>query len=117
DARIAWYPEDNLKLNIGYRHDNAFLRTREIVGGIDYNIQFGNGTAAQLYGEASYDFEQDRGVSFMLGLRFAFGSGNKSLIRREREDYLPIYLGRDAAALPKGISKLPTAEPGAPGEP
>lgn len=123
EGRVAWYADDNFKLNLGYRHDDGFLKSRELLGGLDYNVSFGNGTAAQLYGELSYDVSRDHNVSFLLGLRFAFGSGNKSLIRREREDYLPIYLGRDVAALPKAVRQLPAGaegpagSPGEPGEP
>ncbi|AJA07497.1 hypothetical protein SKP52_02840 [Sphingopyxis fribergensis] len=115
DGRVAWYADDNLKLNIGYAHDDGFTKRRELVGGIDYNIPFGNGTAAQMFGEAGYDIERDQGVSFLLGLRFAFGSGNKPLVRRDREDNLPTYLRWDAANMPDATRKLPSGPPGAPG--
>jgi hypothetical protein len=79
--------------------------------------------------------------SFMAGLRVYFGgSGSapsyppssgmiyksdpapeptygKSLMRRDREDYMPSYLGFDATDLPKATKGIVVGQPGAPGTP
>ncbi len=131
DVRLAWYVTDNLKLNIGHRYTSG---RNQLVGGAEYLTNFGN-TAASLFADAAYGKKADGGFgrssgnefSFLAGLRVYFGSsgtndvspwlGEKTLIRRDREDYMPTYIGRDAGDLPKARQNTAAGLPGAPGAP
>ncbi|MET4635876.1 hypothetical protein [Kaistia defluvii] len=120
EGRANWYATDNFKINAGLRYADAFGNDRtEIIGGAEYLTQFSTGTAASIFGDVAFDVggNDDGGndVTAMGGLRFHFGTGNKSLIRRDREDYMPTYLGRDAGDLPRSANVVGT--PGAPGAP
>lgn len=120
EGRANWYATDNFKVNGGVRYADAFGGDRtEIVGGAEYLTQFSTGTAASVFGDVAFDVGGSDGggndVTAMGGLRFHFGTGNKSLIRRDREDYMPTYLGRDAGDLPRSVNVV--AQPGAPGAP
>ncbi|WP_156830887.1 hypothetical protein [Kaistia granuli] len=120
EGRANWYATDNFKVNAGLRYADAFGGDRtEVVGGAEYLTQFTTGTAASIFGDVAFDVGgSDRGgsdVTAMGSLLFHFGTGNKSLIRRDREDYMPTYLGRDAGDLPRSVNVV--ARPGAPGAP
>ncbi|MCX5567976.1 hypothetical protein [Kaistia nematophila] len=120
EGRASWYATDNFKVNAGLRYADAFGSDRtEVVGGAEYLTQFSTGTAASIFGDVAFDVGGNDGggndVTAMGGLRFHFGTGNKSLIRRDREDYLPTYLGRDAGDLPRSVNVV--GQPGAPGAP
>ena len=120
EGRASWYATDNFKVNAGLRYADAFGSDRtEVVGGAEYLTQFSTGTAASIFGDVAFDVGGNDGggndVTVMGGLRFHFGTGNKSLIRRDREDYLPTYLGRDAGDLPRSVNVV--GQPGAPGAP
>ena len=77
-ADAGYYPVDDLRLNIGATvlGDARFLRA-----GLDYQVS--DGISTSLTGKIG----DDQYVSVKAGLTFYFGGeGNKSLIRRHRED-------------------------------
>lgn len=116
DVRLAWYPTDVLKLNIGHRYSGD-ATGNQLVGGAEYLTSFNTGTAAAVYTDLAVGLDGDNkgDVSVLGGLRFHFGSGNKSLIRRDREDYLPSYIGRDVNDMPRAVNSVLAGQPGAPG--
>lgn len=87
DIRLAWYATDDFKLSIGHRYTNG---ANQLVGGLEYLANFGGGTAASLFVDASYSNERpdysyygnrSSGDDFtvLAGIRVYFGSGNASV--------------------------------------
>ncbi|WP_454683825.1 hypothetical protein [Ancylobacter moscoviensis] len=84
DIRLAWYATDDFKLSIGHRYTNG---ANQLVGGLEYLADFGGGTAASLFLDASYSTERpDYGYygdhysgddfTVLAGIRVYFGSGS-----------------------------------------
>ncbi|MEM7068027.1 MAG: hypothetical protein AAF478_04010 [Pseudomonadota bacterium] len=82
---IAYYPTDDIRLSAGIRR--SFETTSVILGA--EALAHGNGYSSSLFVDASLD---DQVASVSAGLRIYFGSKNKSLIRRHREDDPKIHL-------------------------
>jgi len=87
DIRLAWYATDAFKLSIGHRYTNG---VNQLVGGFEYLANFGSGTAASLFLDASYGNERpdysyygDRSsgddFTVLAGIRVYFGSANTSV--------------------------------------
>ena len=75
---LSFYATDNFRLYGGFRH---FLKIS--AGAVGAEWQF-DATPISLFAEGQ--FGTKRHASVMAGLRFHFGAGDKSLIRRHRED-------------------------------
>lgn len=80
NARLAVYPVDNLRLDIGVEH--AFSRT-SITGGAEWMMDTGRTVAPALYARASHD---GKASTVNAGLKLYFGNSAKSLKARHRED-------------------------------
>lgn len=124
DVRLAWYATEDFKLHIGQRYTGG---RNHFLGGVEYLTQVG-GAAASFFADVSHGHtpnnagsSNDDDLSFLVGLRIYFGSsGEKTLLVRDREDYMPSYLGLDAGDLPKTRKNTPSVvagQPRAPGAP
>ena len=81
-ADLAYYFNDDLKASVGYRHMND---THMAAAGIEYQLQngfFGSGTSLFAEGRVG---ENDYAAAW-AGVRLYLGAGQKTLIRRHRED-------------------------------
>jgi hypothetical protein len=81
-ADLAYYINDDLKASIGYRHMND---THMAAAGVEYQLQasiFGGGTSIFAEGRVG---DNDYAAAW-AGVRLYLGAGQKSLIRRHRED-------------------------------
>jgi len=81
-ADIAYYLNDDLKASLGYRHMND---THMAAAGVEYQLQngfFGSGTSIFAEGRVG---ENDYAAAW-AGVRLYLGAGQKTLIRRHRED-------------------------------
>lgn len=80
-ADIAYYPVDNLKLSIGYRHTSSLDL---LALGAEAMAPLGRGAAVSAFVEGRAGSSDYR--SAITGLRLYWGPADKSLIRRHRED-------------------------------
>ena len=113
DIRLAWYATDDFKLSIGHRYTND---VNQIVGGLEYLANFGGGTAASLFLDASYSTERpdygyysDRSsgddFTVLAGIRVYFGSA-----------YTSAPSARTGGYYSKSDGYIPTKAPSRPGE-
>ena len=80
-ARLAYYPDDNLKLSLG--HNYIF---GSHAGSLDAEWGFGAGGGAMVSLFASGSVSEHGDGAALAGLRLYFGQSEKTLIRRHRED-------------------------------
>lgn len=108
DLRVAYYADPETKLNLGVRRAWG---QNYVVAGLEHQFKPLEKYSATFFMEASVRNSKQFGVT--TGLRFAFGGGTKTLVRRDREDYMPVQWTRDLQDLP-AAGKL-AGTPGAPG--
>lgn len=110
-AEVQFYATDNLVLSAGV--ERSFETTAFTIG-VEAMADLG-GISPTLYADASFS---DDNRTVMAGLRFYFGSGSKSLIRRHREDDPEIGIFSNFASLGSCLNGLnpgppvPNPEPG-----
>jgi hypothetical protein len=110
-ADVAFYPTDDWRVSVGHRYDN---RRNAAAFGTEFQVPLDIGTGMSLFAEARYG--EDNYKAAFGGVKFYFGSGEKSLIRRHREDDPQIYLTEDFIALGKNHPNTgPTGPTGATG--
>lgn len=80
-ADAAYYFTDDFRVAVGYRH---MLDLHIGALGMEYQLPYDFVSGASLFAEGRIGEEDYAGI--WGGIRFAFGSGEKSLIRRHRED-------------------------------
>ena len=80
-ADVAYYVTDDFRVAVGYRHA---LDLHIGAVGVEYQLPSDFVTGASLFAEGRIGEDDYAGV--WGGIRFAFGSEDKSLIRRHRED-------------------------------
>jgi hypothetical protein len=81
-ADIAVYLNEDFKASVGYRHMNDMHMA---AAGVEYQLQsnfFGGGTSVFAEGRVG----EDDYAAVWAGVRLYLGAGEKSLIRRHRED-------------------------------
>ncbi len=86
-ADLAYYINDDFRASIGYRHMND---THMGAAGLEYQLQtglFGSGTSVFAEGRVG---DNDYAAAW-AGVRLYLGGGEKSLIRRHREDDPPAF--------------------------
>ncbi len=80
-ADAAYYVTDDFRVAVGYRH---VLGLHVGAAGFEYQLPNDFVSGASIFAEGRLGEDEYAGV--WGGLRFAFGGGDKSLIRRHRED-------------------------------
>jgi len=91
---IAYYPEDNLKLSVGHRYTDD-IHYGNVTA--EYQLPSSGHVATSLYADASYSSAHEKAI--WAGVRVHFGSGAKTLIRRDREDDPTTLINFDANVL------------------
>ncbi len=95
-ADIAFYPTDDWRVSVGHRYDNG----RNVgAAGTEFQLPLDMGSGMSLFAEGRYG--QGNYKAAFGGVKFYFGAGDKSLIRRHREDDPQIYLSEDFIAVGK----------------
>ncbi|MBX9843948.1 MAG: tail fiber domain-containing protein [Xanthobacteraceae bacterium] len=79
---LAYYVTDNWKASVGHRY---FGGRHMLALGSEYAQPLGRGVMASLFGEGRWG-EGSHNYGAWGGVRFYFGTSDKSLIRRHRED-------------------------------
>jgi hypothetical protein len=105
-SNVAYYPSDNMRLYAGIRYIQEDLYG---AGGVELQLQpssFASGMS--LFGEGRV--HDDDSWQAWAGVRFHFGGGSKSLIRRHREDD-PANVNKEFLFEPQGDSR-PSCGPG-----
>jgi hypothetical protein len=86
-ADASWYATDNFKLSLGYRF---FGGRSAAAAGAEYMVRTGTATSYSFFAEARAG--EDKYLAGLAGVRVYFGTKDKTLIRRHREDDPPNYL-------------------------
>jgi len=105
-ARVSYYPSDDLKIVFGYTHDtlaygSVGFEARDPQSGVSW------------FGEGRFGLgpDSDDANSISLGMRYSFGGGQgKSLIEHDRNEVAPLWVHiADKADPPTSVG--PTAAP------
>ena len=87
---VAFYPTDDLRLTLGQRYTGGFDKG---AAGVEYQVVRGANYGFSIFAQGEYGEQNERAL--MVGGRIYLGGGDKSLIRRNREDDPPNYLSED----------------------
>jgi hypothetical protein len=101
-ADIAYYPTDDLKLAIGHRMTGN-------QGAAAFNVEYKLPVQAHGLSLFAAVVTSHNVTSAYGGLRIAFGAGDKSLIRRDREDDPSSDLPQDLFGISNGAQHATTA--------
>ncbi|HEY5008788.1 MAG TPA: collagen-like protein, partial [Caulobacteraceae bacterium] len=87
---VAFYPTDDLRLTLGQRYTGGFDKG---AASVEYQVVRGANYGFSIFAQGEYGEQNERAL--MVGGRLYLGAGDKSLIRRNREDDPPNYLSED----------------------
>ncbi len=94
NVNFAFYPTDDWRVSVGHRYDNG---RNAGAFGTEFQLPLNIGSSGMsLFAEARYG--EDNYKAAFGGVKFYFGAGDKSLMRRHREDDPQIYLPEDFIA-------------------
>ncbi len=110
DLRLAYYHQPDTKYHLGVRRAWG---ANYAAGGVEHQFKVSEGQAASFYVDGAYG--RDSRFAVTVGLRFAWGGGDKPLVQRDREDHMPLQWARDLRDLP--AAGLLVGAPGPEGAP